>query len=270
MRHSLALFLLLTLSACNIFTPLPGSQSAENAKFVSAEELYAEAKDYMNDGSYTKAIESLERLQARYPYGRFGQQAQLEIAYAYYKQREPDPALSTIDRFIKQFPNSPRLDYAYYLKGLINFNEDLGLFGDFSGQDPSERDPRMARASYDTFQELITRFPNSRYAADAKIRMQYLINALARSEMHIAGYYLRRGAYVAALNRAKNVVTQYPQSPQTRDALLVMIKAYDALGMTDLRNDTQRVLDLNVAKDGIQPGAYKSAADEAAWWQFWK
>lgn len=223
----------------------------------------------MDDHSYEKAIKQFETLQSRYPYGRYAQQAQMETAYAYYKHSEPAPALAALDRFVKMYPNSAHLDYVFYLKGLINFNENINsLLGTFFKQDPSERDPAALHDSFDAFKELVTRFPNSKYAPDARLRMQYLLNTLASSDIHVASYYLRRGAYVAAVNRAKDVLTDYPQTPQTRDALQIMVQAYDAMGMDKLRDDTRRVLDLNVAKDGIKP-AVKEMPRTTVWWKFW-
>ena len=195
----------------------------------------------------------LETLQARYPYGRYAQQALMGIAYANYKLNEPEAALSAADRFIKQFPNSANLDYIYYLKGRVNFNDNAGFFSKLSGQDPAERDPQTLRDSFDSFRELVSRFPDSEYAEDAKIRMQFLVNTLARSEVAIASYYLRRNAYIAAVSRANNVLKEFPQTSQTRDALQIMVQAYNALGQNDLRDDAQRVLDLNIAKDEIKP-----------------
>lgn len=224
----------------------------------------------MDDQLYEQAIKKFERLQSNYPYGRYAQQAEMEIAYAYYKTAEPAPALSGIDRFIKQYPNNPHLDYMYYLKGLINFDENLGgTMMSFSYQDPSERDPKSLHESYDTFKELLTRFPNSPYSPDTRLRMEYLINTLAGSDVHVAHYYLRRGAYIAALNRSKSVLLNYPQSPQSRDALQIMVQAYDAMGMTDLRDDTKRVLSLNIAKDGHQPASILIAKRKTPWWVFW-
>ena len=263
MRYSVALILLFTLTACSTdkLTPQTGQ---------TAEELYTLGMGQMDSVSYEKAIKLFENLQSRFPYGRYAQQAQLETAYAYYKQGESDSALSTIDRFIKQYPNNVHADYAYYLKGLINFNEELGLFGDATTSNMSERDPRGMRDSFDTFRELVTRFPNSKYAPDARLRLQYLINALARHETRIAGYYLRRGAYVAASRRANGVLSEFPQTMYTRDALQIMVQAYDAMGMKDLRDDAQRVLDLNIAKDGIKPSTKESPKNKIPWWQFWK
>lgn len=223
----------------------------------------------MEELNYEKTVKLLETLQSRYPYGRYAQQALMEIAYANYKQNEPDAALSAAERFIKQFPNSANLDYIYYLKGLINFNDNAGFFSRLSRQDPAERDPQTLRDSFDSFRELVARFPDSRYTEDAKLRMQFLINTLSRSDIRIASYYLRRGAYIAAVNRANSVLKEFPQTRQTRDALQIMVLAYNAMGQDDLRDDAQRVLDLNVAKDGIKPSIQDNLQPTGSWWQFW-
>lgn len=222
----------------------------------------------MKEINYEKAVKLLETLQSRYPYGRYAQQALMEIAYANYKQNEPEAALAAAERFIKQFPNSPNLDYIFYLKGLVNFNDNAGFFSRLSNQDPAESDPQTLRDSFDSFRELVSRYPDSIYVEDAKLRMQFLINTLSRSDLSVASYYLRRGAYIAAVNRANNVLKEFPQTRQTRDALQIMIMAYDAMGQTDLRDDAQRVLDLNIAKDGIKPGIHDTFA-KGRWWQFW-
>jgi len=240
MRHSLAVFLLLTLiTACSSSS----NPDADPVKNLSAEEMYNEAKTTLNEESYESAIKQFESLQSRYPYGRYAQQSQLEIAYAYYKQNEAESAISAADRFIKQYPNNPHVDYAYYLKGLANFHGETGMLGLIG--DPTERDPRAAQDSFAAFKDLVARFPGSKYASDARLRMQYLINALAQYEIHVASYYQRRGAHIAAVNRAKEVLTLYPNAPATRDALLILVKSYDAMGMKDLRDDAQRVLDKN-------------------------
>jgi outer membrane protein assembly factor BamD len=207
--------------------------------------MYNDAKKKLNENSYEEAIKQFESLESHYPYGRYAQQAQIEIAYAYYRQNEPESAISAADRFIKQYPNNPHVDYAYYVKGLANFNADIGLFGIASGQNPTERDPKAAQDSFAAFKDLVTRFPSSRYAPDSKLRMQYLLDALAKYEIHVARYYLRRGADIAAVNRAKEVLTQYPNTPAIHDALLILVQGYDALGMKELRDDAQRVLDKN-------------------------
>jgi outer membrane protein assembly factor BamD len=263
MRHSLTLILLLMLTACNIFSPK--DEKTVSATAESAEGIYAQATEQMNSANYTGAIKLFETLQSRYPYGRYAQQAQMETAYAYYKQNEPESALSAVERFIKQYPNSSHVDYAYYLKGLVNFDEDLGLFGEGFHPDVSERNPKAPREAFDAFKDLVTRFPNSKYAADSKLRMQYLINALARHETQVASYYLRRGAYVAAVNRANGVLIDFPQAPVTREALQIMVQAYDAMGLKDLRDDSQRVLDKNFVKDGVKP-----VVNTRQWWKFWQ
>lgn len=245
MRHSLYAFLLLTLVACS---------STPDDKNYTAEELYSQAMEAMEDHSFERAVKKFEKLQSRYPYGRYAQQAQMEIAYSYYKQGEPAPALSAIDRFIKQYPNNAHLDYMYYLKGLINFDENLGgVMNKLSQQDPSERDQKSLRDSFAAFKELVSRFPDSQYTPDARLRMQYLLNTLAGSDIHVASYYLRRGAYVAAASRAKGVLIDYPQTPQTRAALQIMVQAYDAMGLTELRDDAKRVLNQNLAKNEVAP-----------------
>jgi len=243
MRHSLAVFLLLTLTACGLFGSKHDADSP--AKTASAEVMYNEAKLNLDKNNYEEAIKQFESLQSHYPYGRYAQQALIEIAYAYYRQNEPESAISAADRFIKQYPNNPHVDYAYYVKGLANFNADIGLFGLAFGQDPTERDPKAAQDSLAAFKDLVTRFPSSRYTPDSRLRMQYLLDALAKYEIHVAGYYLRRGADIAAVNRAKDVLTQYPNTPAIHDALLILVKGYDALGMKKLRDDARRVLDMN-------------------------
>ena len=268
MRHSLAVFLLLTLAACSIFEPLPDGSAP--VKQIPVEEIYSQAKEELNDGNYEAAIKLYETLQSRYPYGRYAQQALLEVAYAHYRQGEAEPAISAAERFIKQYPNNPHVDYAYYVKGLANFNGEISILQSLGGQDPTERDPKAAQDSFAAFKDLVARFPNSKYAPDSRLRMQYLVNALAQYELHVARYYLRRGAHIAAVNRAQGVLTQYPNSPSTREALEIMVQAYDAMGMTDLRDDAQRVL----AKNSKAPAGNGTAGDNSPagkpWWRFWE
>lgn len=259
--RSLAVIGALLVGGCGL---LP-EQVDETAGW-SAQRIYSEARDSMNDGGYERAITMFERLEARYPYGRFAQQAQIEVAYAHYKRNEPALAIAAADRFIRLHPNHPHVDYAYYLKGLVTFNEDLGLLGGLSNQDLSERDPKGAQESFDTFRELVTRFPDSRYAADAQQRMQYLVNSLAGHEVHVARYYFRRGAYVAAINRAKTALNNYPGTPATEEALFLLMRSYDELGMTDLRDDADRVLRLNFPSSVYFAGG---PTQSKPWWQLW-
>jgi len=235
MKRSVALFALL-LTACAI---------TNDAATWSAARIYREAKEALDSGGYDLAIKHYEMLEARFPYGRYSQQAQLEIAYAYYKQNETASAVAATERFVKLHPNHPNVDYAYYLKGLVYFNEDMGLLGRMSRQDRTERDPKTLRESFDAFKDLVQRFPESKYTPDARSRMRYLVNALAFHEVHVARYYMKRGAYVAAANRAQYALKNYPEAPAQEEALLIMVQAYDALDMPELRNDAERILRRN-------------------------
>lgn len=229
-------FLLLT-SGCSL---LPGK--IDETKDWSADRFYAEAKEAMDDGDYETAIKYFESLEARYPFGRYAQQAQLEIIYAYYKYDEPASAVAAADRFIKLQPRHPNVDYAYYMKGLANYNQGKGLIDRYIPTDASQRDPGAARQSFQDFDVLVRRFPDSKYANDARQRMVYLRNNLAAYELHVGDYYMRRGAYVAAANRAKYVVEHYQGAPVMPDALAMMVKAYRRMGMDRLADDALRVL----------------------------
>ena len=242
------------------------SKDKDETSGWSAEKIYTEARGAMSEGQWDKAIKLFEKLESRYPYGRYAQQAQLEEAYSYYKQGEAASAVSACDRFTRLHPNHPNVDYAYYLKGLANFNEDLGLFGNVTDQDQSERDPKAARESFSAFKELVTKFPNSKYSPDAIARMVYLTNFLAAHDVHVAKYYYRRGAYIAAANRADDAIKKYPNSPATEDALILMIRSYDALGIKDLRDDTVRVLKQNFPKSDY---ATRSLEPQEPWWKLW-
>ena len=232
----------------------------------SANKLYTEAKIAMDERAYDKAIGYYEKLESRYPYGRFAQQAQIDMAYAYWKSNEPASAMAAADRFIKLHPNHPNVDYVYYLRGLINFNEDLGLMGHLSQQDMTERDPKGARESFDAFRELVTRFPDSKYTPDAILRMKYLVNALASLEVHVARYYMKRQAYVAAVNRAQFALKNYPEAPATEEALFIMVKAYDLMGMNDLRDDAERVMRKNFPNSVYYT---RGLERKEPWWKLW-
>jgi outer membrane protein assembly factor BamD len=261
LRHSLAVIFGVLLGACGL---LPSAE--DETKGWSAQRLYSAAKNEMNSNNYEEAIKYYEKLEARYPYGRFAQQAQIEIAYCYYKDGEPAQAVAAAERFIKLHPNHPNVDYAYYLRGLANFNDDLGWLGYISGQDLAERDPKMAREAFDAFKDLVTRYPNSRYAEDSIHRMRYLVNALASSEVHVARYYMKRGAYVAAANRVQFSLKTYPQAPANEEGLAILVQAYDALGMKDLRSDAERVLRTNFPNSAYLKGGGRP---EVPWWQIW-
>lgn len=211
------------------------------------ERFYQEAKEQMASGNWVEAINLFEQLEARYPYGQHTEQAQLELAYVHYKDSEPALALAAADRFIRLHPTHPHVDYAYYLKGIINFRGEKGLMHTLLGLDEDlwDRDPKGARDSYNAFRELVERFPDSRYARDAIDRMRYLQDAQARYEVSIARFYLDRGAYVAAVNRCKYALENYPRSPAMEDALGIQAKAYKLMGLTQLAHDTVRVLRAN-------------------------
>lgn len=254
----------LTLSACAIFgNPNPPDET----KGWAEQRLYAAGQEKMADKNYDKAIEYFQKLEARYPHGIYATQSQLEVAYAYFKKQEPVLCLSAIDRFIKLHPNHPNLDYAYYLKGLATFNE-RGIIEKYTKQEINDRDPKTLRISFNAFKELVERFPTSRYHKDATQRMIYLVNTLAMHEMHVARYYMQRKAYVAALNRARYVLETYPNSSSVEDALVTQISAYDAMDLTDLKNDTLRILKTNYPENPMVTG--KINEDEKIWWKFWE
>ena len=211
----------------------------------SADRLYQDAKTEMQAGNWEQARSRLEAVEARYPFGSYAQQALIDQAYVNWKDDEPEQALAAIDRFERQYPNHPGTDYMLYLKGLITFTPPSAAFSKFTRQDPSERDPKGLRESYASFNELIQRYPNSRYAADARQRLTWLVSTIAENEVHVAQYYYERGAYVAAVNRAKTVITDFKGVPIAEKALYIMYLSYDKLGLQDLRDDTKRVLDEN-------------------------
>lgn len=252
----------LLVSGCGIF----GGKEVDETRGWSVQKLYAEARQELADRNWENSIKYYEKIESRYPFGRFAQQAQIEGAYAQWKNEDPASALATIDRFVKQNPNHPSVDYMYFLRGLINFNDDLGIMGFFSGQDMSERDSKAAAEAFAAFKDLATRFPNSKYTPDAIQRMNYLVNALASSEIHVARYYMKRKAYIAAANRAQYALKTYPSAPANEEGLALMVKAYDELGMTTLRNDAERVLLKNFPNSVYLKGGPNR---DVPWWQIW-
>ncbi|EHR71785.1 outer membrane assembly lipoprotein YfiO [Burkholderiales bacterium JOSHI_001] len=253
--------LALLLGACG------SSPSQDDDPRGSVDKLYADAKEDLSAGSYERAIKTLERLEGRAAGTLLAQQASLDLAYAHWKSADRAQALATLERFIKLHPSSPALDYALYLKGLINFNDNMGLLSSVSRQDLSERDQQASRDAYQAFKQLVDQFPGSRYAPDAATRMDYIVNSLANYELHVARYYYRRGAYVAAANRAQQAVKDFQQTPAVEEALYILAQSYDRLGLTQLRDDADRVLKKNYPqsrylKDGIR-------RPDKAWWQFW-
>jgi outer membrane protein assembly factor BamD len=267
MRRSLLLLaasLLVSLATgCASLT----SEQDETAGW-SAQRLYGEAKDAMASKDWPKAIKYLEKLEARYPYGRFAQQAQLEVAYAHWKDGERASAIAATERFIKLYPNHPNVDYAWYLKGLINFNEQQGLLAFLTNADMTDRDPKSGREAFDAFKEVVNRFPESKYAEDSAARMRYLVNSLASHEVHVARYYMKRGAYIAAANRAQYAIRTYPQSPAVEEAVFILVRAYDRLGMTELRDGAERVMRKNFPDSRyFKPGGGRK---DVPWWRIWE
>jgi outer membrane protein assembly factor BamD len=220
----------------------------------------------MSAGSYERAIKTLERIEGRAAGTLLAQQALLDMAYSQWRMGERVQATATVDRFIKLHPSSPAFDYALYLKGLINFNDNLGLFGNLAGQNLAERDQQASRDAYQAFKQLVEQFPASKYSADARQRMDYIVNALAEHEVHVARYYFRRTAYVAAANRAQQAVRDYPQTPASEEALYIMVASYDKLGLPELRDDAERVLKKNFPKSRFVEGGERISRP---WWKFW-
>ncbi|MCU1720892.1 MULTISPECIES: outer membrane protein assembly factor BamD [Pseudomonas] len=212
---------------------------------LSEAELYQQAQADLDNHSYTSATAKLKALESRYPFGRYADQAQLELIFANYKNAEPEAAKSAAERFIRLHPQHPNVDYAYYLKGLTSFDQDRGLLARFLPLDMTKRDPGAARDSYNEFAQLTSRYPNSRYAPDAKQRMIYLRNLLASYEIHVADYYLTRQAYVAAANRGRYVVENFQETPSVGDGLAVMVEAYQRLHLDDLAATSLETLKLN-------------------------
>jgi len=233
----------------------------------SPNKLYAEAKDELNSGAYDKAIGLLEKLEGRAAGTPLAQQAQLDKAYAQYRGGETAQAQATLERFMKLHPASPAIDYALYLKGLVNFNDDLGFFSFLTRQDLSERDQKAAKESFESFKELVARFPASRYVPDARARMTYIVNSLAEYEVHVARYYFKRGAYVAAINRAQSALTDYREVPALEEAVFILMKSYDALGMNDLRDDAKRILQTSYPKGEFVTNGFRAVTNP--WWKVW-
>jgi outer membrane protein assembly factor BamD len=257
MRRCLIAAMVVLLVACA--TKVDETANWDNNK------LFDEAKDNMDNGLYEKAIGYFEKLEGRAAGTILAQQAQLDKAWCQYRNKENAQAVATLDRFIKLHPASPALDYAYYLKGIVNFNEDLGLITKYFDQDLAERDPKQARESFEAFRDLVVRFPDSQYTPDARSRMIYIKNSLARSDVYVARYYYQKRAYVAAINRAQNTVQEYRDVPAVEEALFIMMQSYDKLGLTQLRDDTRRVLERTYPESPYITGA----KDAKAWWKLW-
>lgn len=266
-RAKLSVLPVLAIAASALLAACSSTPEDKTAGW-SPNKIYAEAKDEASSGAYDKAIPLFEKLEGRAAGTPLAQQAQLEKAYAHYKAGEQAQALATLDRFMKLHPSSPAIDYALYLKGIVNFNDNLGMFAFLSRQDLSERDQKAAKESFEAFKELAVRYPDSRYASDARSRMTYIVNSLAQYEVHVARFYFSRGAYVAAVNRAQNALTDYQDVPALEEALFILLRSYDALGLTQLRDDTRRVMEKSYPQSEYLSRGAKSGPD-GPWWKLW-
>ena len=256
----LSVFICSGLLAC-------ASVSEDKTANWSPNKIYSEAKSEANDGAYDKAIPLYEKLEGRAAGTPLAQQAQLDKAYAQFKNGDQAQAIATIDRFLKLHPASPALDYALYLKGTVNFSDNLGFFGSYTKQDLSERDQKAAKESFDAYKELVAKFPESKYSSDAKQRMTYIVNSLALYEVHVAKYYFSRGAYVAAINRAQLAITDYRDVPALEEAMYIIYKSYEALDIVQLRDDAKRILETSFPKSELLQSGNKSVA--RSWWKIW-
>ena len=264
-RGAIAALAIALLGGCGLFGK---TVEADRTANMSPNKIHAEAKEEIAAGRYGEAVKLLGKLESRYPFGAWAQQAQLDTAYAFYKDNDRTQSLVTIERFIRLYPTSDYLDYAYYLKGLVNFNDDQGLMAKLGSQDLSERDQKAARESFEAFRQVLTRFPDSRYAEDSRARMRYLVNAMAGGEVHVARYYFNRGAYLAAINRAQGVIQQYQATPAVEEALFIMVEGYQKLGLEEQRADAERVLRASFPDTQL----FTRGMDlrSRSWWEVWK
>ena len=244
MRYIISTVLALSLVACG-----PAKEDIDPTAEWSAERFYLEARAELSKGNYLTAIEYYETLESRYPFGRYATQAQIDVAYAYYKFNEPDSAVTAIDRFIKLHPRDPAVDYAYYLKGLVNFDRGGTILDVLSERDLSEFDKNILLTAYNDFRLLVQRFPDSKYAEDSGRRMIFLRDELARADYRVASYYATRDAWIAVANRTKYILQNYQGASVIRSTLELQLKAYQALEMDELARDTQRIIDLNYNQD---------------------
>ena len=261
-------FLGFLLQGCGIFGDT--SDDLETEKEYggwNAEKFRTEAQKMIDSGNYEKAIKLYEALESRYPFGESSAQTQLDIAYAYFKNGEPESAVAAADRFIKMNPRNPHVDYAYYLKGLVNYNRDIGFIDRYLPTDSSQRSQKSAQEAYKNFEELVHKFHGTLYLSDERSRMIALKNNIAMHEVHVARYYLKRKAYVAAANRAAAVIEKYQRTPAVPYALQAMQEAYSQLGLKDLADDVKRVYDLNYP-DGPPVPEFKIATFSHRVWDF--
>jgi len=256
-RFTQPLLLLITvlLSACSTMETDPTAE-------WTAKDFYDEARSSLNAGEFQTAIKNLETLEARFPFDPYAKQAQLDVAYAYYKFDEPESAISAVDRFMRLHPRDPHIDYAYYLKGLVNFNRGTGFLDDWFPRDLARHDASVMHEAYNDFSTMIRRYPNSQYAGDAHQRMIFLRNKMAQKEIQIAEFYIERNSWLSAINRAKTVIESYQDSIWSHRALEIMIESYKNLGLDDLAADVQSILSMNSPRKDIQTPSPNNELDE--------
>ena len=268
---------LILLSSC-------ASVDEDKTKDWTEEQLYYAGKSDMDGKFYDRAILTYEKLNIRYPFGIYSLQAKIDIAYAYWKKGDEVKALAACERFLREHPDHTGVDYVYYLKALIFFNDDPGLMGLVSSKDLTVLDPEAVKEAFFTLKDLVTRFPNSKYAPDSISRMRYLMNVLALHELNVAEYYYRAGAYVGAVNRAKFVLSEYPESAHTFEALAMMSNSYEKLGLQSLKDSTDAIISVNFPSELKDATAesdeawfarfFSGGSDEEGsklpWWKFWE
>jgi outer membrane protein assembly factor BamD len=254
---------ILVLTTVALLATLAGCGDTPRQQVGNAERLYEMAKRASDNGNYRDAIAYYEQLEARFPFSNPARQGQLDLMYAYYKNREPESAIDQADQFIRENPAHPRVDYAYYVKGLVQFERNPNFLERWFNADLTERPPIDARKTFQALQTVLERFPTSEYAEDSRKRMVFLRIRLASYEVYVAEYYLKRGAWVGAINRCKYAIENYDGSPQIKRALAIMAESYRRLGMPDLAADTEKVLKENTSPDQVAQGEKKS------WWKIW-
>ena len=258
-RLAILLALALLLSSCGRW-----GKREDPLETLPLEGLYAEAKGALDPGNVSRAQRYYQRLIARFPYGPYTEQSQIELAYAYYKGNKPEDATSAVNRFIRTYPAHQSIDYVYYLRGLINFDRNDGTLLRIARLDPTQREQVSLQQSFNDFNDLIQRFPDSRYAADARAKMVHLRNQMARHDLNVAVFYLERRAWVAAANRSQHLIEQYPQNVYTADALAVLSESYARLRQETLARDARRVLETNYPDHPYLRGDWPS---ERSWWR---
>jgi outer membrane protein assembly factor BamD len=239
------LLIALAVSVVSACSSVPDEEEIQRVPNKSQQALYKDAKETLDSGLYFRAIELLSAIDSRYPFGPLSKQVQMDLIYAYYQSNNTDQALAVIDRFIKLNPNHKDLDYMYYMRGLVNIKVHENAFQEYFGIDRADRDTKRTRVAYEDFSTLVTKYPDSKYTDEAKKRMAWLLNKMARYELKVASYYFEREAYLAAANRCKYVVENFSKSSYTAQALDIMVKSYDKLGLTELKNNAQAVIDAN-------------------------